>query len=115
MTDSFDDAVQRHGRETAERLLARIARASEVYDRAASRVRKADAALKQAAEAYDAAFLVYASRHRAEFLVGKNTAAGRPPFDGLNTDEIAAFHSSMMFGVNDEARPSDAEWSMIVD
>lgn len=36
-------------------------------------------------------------------------------FDGFSTEEIAAFNRRLMFGENDEAFPSQEEWSMIVD
>jgi hypothetical protein len=36
-------------------------------------------------------------------------------FDGFATEEIAEWHRRMMFGENDEAFPSQEEWSAIVD
>lgn len=36
-------------------------------------------------------------------------------FDGLESSEIAEWHRVMMFGENDEAFPSQEEWSCIVD
>lgn len=124
MHDFFADAVERYGKTEAENLLKKLERASDVYDRAARLVKAAELAQKRAADEYDAVHAAFCFtaptdeeilRHCATAMVNKNTGAGRPPFDGLSTDEIAAFHASMMFGANDEARASDAEWSMIVD
>jgi hypothetical protein len=39
----------------------------------------------------------------------------RGTFEGFTSAEIAAWHRRLMFGENDEAFPSEAEWSAIVD
>lgn len=36
-------------------------------------------------------------------------------FDGFTTAEIAAYNGRIMFGANNEAFPSQEEWSRIVD
>jgi hypothetical protein len=41
--------------------------------------------------------------------------ASKGTFDGFTSEEIAAYNRRMMFGENDEAFPSAAEWSRIVD
>lgn len=39
----------------------------------------------------------------------------RPTYDGLTTSQIADYSRVLMFGENDEAFPSDAEWAAWVD
>ncbi len=36
-------------------------------------------------------------------------------YDGFTSEEIAAYSRRLMFGANDEAFPSEEEWSAIVD
>ena len=47
--------------------------------------------------------------------VRANYAAGRSPFDGLESHEIGTYNRSLMLGDNNEAWPGDAAWSRIVD
>lgn len=44
---------------------------------------------------------------------GRSQTAGT--FDGLTSAEIAKRNRRVMFGANDEAFPSEEEWSRIVD
>ncbi len=44
-----------------------------------------------------------------------NKQAGRGSFDGMESSEIAEYNRAIMFGDNDEAFPSQEEWSRIVD
>jgi hypothetical protein len=37
------------------------------------------------------------------------------PYQGLTSSEIAHYNRRLMFGANDEAFPSQEEWSRIVD
>jgi hypothetical protein len=41
--------------------------------------------------------------------------ASKGTFDGFTSEEIAQYNRRLMFGENDEAFPSSAEWSRIVD
>jgi hypothetical protein len=47
--------------------------------------------------------------------INENRAAGREQYDGLSSAEIGRYNRALMFGDNDEAFPSDSEWSAIVD
>ena len=48
-------------------------------------------------------------------IVNANIAAGLDRYDGLTSSEIGTYSRFLMFGENDEAFPSEEEWSMIVD
>lgn len=50
---------------------------------------------------------------RASYI--ENAQQGRHPYEGWSTSEIAAYNRRLMFGANDEAFPSQAEWSSVVD
>jgi hypothetical protein len=47
--------------------------------------------------------------------VRANTMAGRDSYEGMTSSEISDYNRYMMFGADDEAFPSQEEWSMIVD
>ena len=47
--------------------------------------------------------------------VEENREAGRECYDGLSSAQIGRLNRAAMFGDNDEAFPSDDEWSRIVD
>lgn len=44
-----------------------------------------------------------------------NHKKGLPTYNGLSTSEISEYNRVLMFGENDEAFPSEMEWSRIVD
>lgn len=44
-----------------------------------------------------------------------NTLAGRDTYEGLTSAEIGEHSRAIMFGDNDEAFPSQEEWSRVVD
>jgi len=48
-------------------------------------------------------------------VVAANNEAGRNSYDGLSSAQIGRLNRAAMFGDNDEAFPSDDEWSRIVD
>jgi len=48
-------------------------------------------------------------------IISSNLQAKLRQFEGLASDEIGRYNRSIMFGEADEAFPSDAEWSLIVD
>lgn len=48
-------------------------------------------------------------------IISDNLKAGRGMYEGLESSEIAQYNRYLMFGENDEAFPSQEEWSMIVD
>ena len=48
-------------------------------------------------------------------IAANNASNDRGSFDGLTSDEIARRNRVLMFGDNDEAFPSQEEWSSIVD
>jgi|Cruoilmetagenom7_1024161.scaffolds.fasta_scaffold09569_11 hypothetical protein len=48
-------------------------------------------------------------------IIDANNAAGRATFEGLTSAEIGRRNRALMFGDNDEAFPSEAEWSAWVD
>lgn len=48
-------------------------------------------------------------------IIAANRYAGREPYAGLQAHEIGTYSRSVMFGDDDEAVPSGAEWAMIVD
>ena len=48
-------------------------------------------------------------------LVSANLEAGKPQYDGLSSSEIGTLSGAAMFGDNDEAFPSQEEWSLWVD
>lgn len=48
-------------------------------------------------------------------LVRDNAIAGRERYLGLASSEIGQYNRALMFGDNDEAFPSQEEWSRIVD
>jgi hypothetical protein len=48
-------------------------------------------------------------------IIDANNAARRGSYDGLKTSEIAEYNRRLMFGENNEAFPSQEEWSRIVD
>jgi len=58
-----------------------------------------------------------ADRSTAEVsaIIAANNASRRGTFDGLRTSEISEYNRRLMFGENDEAFPSQEEWSRIVD
>jgi hypothetical protein len=47
--------------------------------------------------------------------VKANQEAGREYYDGMTSSEIGDYNRYLMFGADDEAFPSQREWSMIVD
>ncbi len=52
---------------------------------------------------------------RIREVVKANREAGRETFAGLESWEIGMYNGAIMFGDNDEAFPSQEEWSRIVD
>lgn len=49
-------------------------------------------------------------------IIAKNSNdPTRSTFEGLTTSEIASYNRRMMFGANDEAFPTQEEWSRIVN
>ncbi len=48
-------------------------------------------------------------------IIDANNAARRGSYEGLKTSEIAEHSRRLMFGENNEAFPSQEEWSRIVD
>jgi len=48
-------------------------------------------------------------------IIASNRQTGAYLFEGLTSSEIGRYNGTLMFGDNDEAFPSDSEWSMIVD
>lgn len=56
-----------------------------------------------------------ADLERIKGTVRANKLAGRSPFDGLSSFEIAKYSGALMFGDNDEAFPDAATWSAITD
>lgn len=48
-------------------------------------------------------------------VIAANRAAGRETYAGLESSEIGTYSRFLMFGENDEAFPSQEEWSRIVD
>lgn len=55
------------------------------------------------------------SREACRGIVAANRAAGREDYAGLTSAEIGDLNRAIMFGENDEAFPSQAEWSSVVD
>lgn len=53
------------------------------------------------------------SRIRAQLQL--NRQAGRDTYEGLTASEIGDYNRALMFGDNDEAFPSQEEWSRVVD
>jgi hypothetical protein len=53
--------------------------------------------------------------NEVEDIIAANHQARRYSFEGLTTAEIAERSRRIMFGDNDEAFPSQEEWSRIVD
>ncbi|MCT4367053.1 MAG: hypothetical protein N3Z28_05210 [Synechococcaceae cyanobacterium MAG-AL2] len=51
----------------------------------------------------------------AKDKVNANYAAGKQPYEGLTTAEIAAYNRVLMFGENDEAFPDPDEWARWTD
>ncbi len=47
--------------------------------------------------------------------VKQNYVKGLQPYTGLTSSEIGDYNRSLMFGDNDEAFPSQEEWSRTVD
>jgi hypothetical protein len=47
--------------------------------------------------------------------VKANRESGRSTYDGLESREIGRYNRAIMFGDNDEAFPSQDEWSRVVD
>jgi hypothetical protein len=47
--------------------------------------------------------------------IAANRKAGRDIYAGLDSSEIGQYNRALMFGDNDEAFPSQSEWSRIVD
>lgn len=48
-------------------------------------------------------------------IIASNRQSGSYTYEGLDSSEIGRYNGYLMFGENDEAFPSEAEWSMIVD
>ncbi len=48
-------------------------------------------------------------------IIQLNRQTGAYIFEGLTSSEIGRYSGHLMFGDNDEAFPSESEWSMIVD
>jgi len=48
-------------------------------------------------------------------IIQLNRQTGAYLFEGLTPSECGRYSGHLMFGDNDEAFPSDSEWSMIVD
>jgi hypothetical protein len=48
-------------------------------------------------------------------IIAANRKAGTYTFENLESSEIGQYSGWLMFGDDDQARPSDSEWSMIVD
>ena len=57
----------------------------------------------------------HAELARIRGIVDANREAGREMFAGLTSAEIGERNRAIMFGDDDEAFPSDAEWSAWVD
>lgn len=49
------------------------------------------------------------------YAIEDNRAAGRESYAGLSSSQIGRYNRALMFGDNDEAFPSEAEWSRTVD
>lgn len=52
---------------------------------------------------------------RIKAIIAHNRAEGRETYAGLDSSEIGTYNRALMFGENDEAFPSQEEWSRIVD
>jgi hypothetical protein len=50
-----------------------------------------------------------------ESVIESNYKQGKDQYEGLSSAEIGKHSRAIMFGENDEAYPSDSEWSRIVD
>lgn len=48
-------------------------------------------------------------------VIRENLKAGLSPYEGLASHEIGRANRALMMGINDEAFPSQEEWSTIVD
>jgi len=48
-------------------------------------------------------------------VIAENRKSGRSTYQGLDSSEIGEYNRALMFGDNDEAFPSQEEWSNIVD
>lgn len=48
-------------------------------------------------------------------VIAENRKSDRPTYQGLDSSEIGEYNRALMFGDNDEAFPSQEEWSYIVD
>ena len=48
-------------------------------------------------------------------IIDLNRQIGAYTYEGLTSSEIGRYNGHLMFGDNDEAFPSQAEWSMIAD
>lgn len=48
-------------------------------------------------------------------VILENQRAGRNAYEGLTTEEIAAYNRRLMFGENDEAFPGREEWALVTD
>ena len=50
-----------------------------------------------------------------ELIIKRNHDVGHPTFHGLTTSEISKRNRVMMFGVDEEAFPTQEEWRSWVD
>jgi hypothetical protein len=48
-------------------------------------------------------------------IIAANRQAGNYTYENLESSEIGQYSGWLMFGDDDQARPSDSEWAMIVD
>jgi hypothetical protein len=48
-------------------------------------------------------------------IIDQNNASRRWSYEGLSTSEISEHSRRLMFGENNEAFPSQEEWSRVVD
>jgi hypothetical protein len=60
-------------------------------------------------------FMKQRTSNEVEDIIAANHQARRYSFEGWTTAEIAERSRRIMFGDNDEAFPSQEEWSRIVD
>lgn len=48
-------------------------------------------------------------------IIAANRQSGNYTYENLESSEIGQYSGWLMFGDDDQARPSDSEWAMIVD
>jgi hypothetical protein len=55
------------------------------------------------------------SLNEIKAVIEANREAGNYIYENLESSEIGQYSGWLMFGDDEQARPSDSEWSMIVD